>query len=176
MHGWENFSLWIYNSGWAKAIRDLGVSSISDHRDRSYLRDHLAGRLNLNPGFCLMGLTFRDEPVSKLAKRFLPRPLFGFLTQVTTGILMWSSEAIKMNHNWAFSKSKCPHRGGRDQCPGLPHACLPERGYLGQRAGGPDVSPGSNALDLAVFGICGARTLDRLRCLKGNSMPIKYSN
>ncbi len=50
----------------------------------------------------LMGLTFRDEPVSKLAERFLPWAWFGFIVQVVTGLLMFSSEAVKMYGNWAF--------------------------------------------------------------------------
>src|SRR5580658_6463220 len=50
----------------------------------------------------LMGLTFRDEPVSKLAKRFLPWAWFGFIVQVVTGLLMFASEAAKMYGNWAF--------------------------------------------------------------------------
>src|ERR1700674_3075557 len=44
----------------------------------------------------LMGLTFRDEPVSKLAQRFLPWAWAGFLIQVTTGLLLFSSEASKL--------------------------------------------------------------------------------
>src|ERR1700732_5268630 len=50
----------------------------------------------------LMGLTFRDEPVSKLAQRFLPWAWAGFLIQVLTGLLMFSSEATKMYVNLAF--------------------------------------------------------------------------
>ncbi|MDP9051208.1 MAG: hypothetical protein M3O31_10900 [Acidobacteriota bacterium] len=50
----------------------------------------------------LMGLTFRDEPVSKLAQRFLPWAWFGFIVQVVTGVLMFASEAAKMYGNWAF--------------------------------------------------------------------------
>jgi hypothetical protein len=50
----------------------------------------------------LMGLTFREEPVSKLAVRFLPWAWFGFIVQVVTGLLMFSSEAVKMTLNWAF--------------------------------------------------------------------------
>lgn|ERR1700722_14363648 len=50
----------------------------------------------------LMGLTFRDEPVSQLAKRFLPWAWFGFIVQVITGFLMFASEAAKMYGNWAF--------------------------------------------------------------------------
>ena len=50
----------------------------------------------------LMGLTFRDEPVSKLAKRFLPWAWAGFIIQVVTGGLLFSSEATKMYGNLGF--------------------------------------------------------------------------
>ena len=50
----------------------------------------------------LMGLTFRDESVTKLAKRFLPWAWAGFITQVLTGLLMFASEATKMYINTAF--------------------------------------------------------------------------
>jgi hypothetical protein len=50
----------------------------------------------------LMGLTFRDEAVSKLAQRFLPWAWAGFLIQVTTGLLLFSSEATKMYGNLGF--------------------------------------------------------------------------
>jgi hypothetical protein len=101
MHGWENFSLWIYHTGWAKAIRD------SEFLFPIIETVHIFGIISLVGSTSildlrLMGLTFRDEPVSKLAKRFLPWTWFGFLVQVSTGFLMWSSEAVKMNQNWAF--------------------------------------------------------------------------
>jgi hypothetical protein len=50
----------------------------------------------------LMGLTFRDESVSKLARRFIPWALAGFIIQVTTGLLLFSSEATKMYGNMGF--------------------------------------------------------------------------
>jgi len=50
----------------------------------------------------LMGLTFREEPVTKLAKRFLPWAWAGFIIQVVTGVLMFASEATKMYINTAF--------------------------------------------------------------------------
>ena len=50
----------------------------------------------------LMGLTFRDEAVSKLAGRFLPWAWAGFIIQVVTGFLMFASEATKMYINTAF--------------------------------------------------------------------------
>src|ERR1700694_2685113 len=50
----------------------------------------------------LMGLPFREERLSKLAKRFLPWACVGFVVQVVTGVLMFSSEATKMYGNLAF--------------------------------------------------------------------------
>src|SRR6202795_1072194 len=50
----------------------------------------------------LMGLTFRDESVSRLAGRFIPWALAGFLIQVTAGLLLFSSEATKMYGNMGF--------------------------------------------------------------------------
>ena len=50
----------------------------------------------------LMGLTFRDESVSKLARRFLPWAWAGFVIQVITGILLFASEATKMYGNLGF--------------------------------------------------------------------------
>src|SRR5215469_14399905 len=50
----------------------------------------------------LMGLTFREEPVSKLAERFIPWALAGFIIQITTGLLLFSSEATKMYSNLGF--------------------------------------------------------------------------
>lgn len=95
------FCKWLQQTSWAAAIRDslwmfpvietvhifgivalVGATSILDLR--------------------LMGFTFREEPVSKLAKRFLPWTWFGFLVQLLTGILMFASEAVKMYGNWAF--------------------------------------------------------------------------
>lgn len=50
----------------------------------------------------LMGLAFRDESVSKMAGRFIPWALAGFIIQVTTGLLLFSSEATKMYGNLGF--------------------------------------------------------------------------
>ena len=50
----------------------------------------------------LLGLSFRDEAVTVLARRYLPWAWFGFIVQVVTGLLMFSSEAVKMYGNWAF--------------------------------------------------------------------------
>jgi hypothetical protein len=50
----------------------------------------------------LMGLTFRDEPVSKLAERYLHCAWAGFLIQVITGLPLFSYEATKMYGNNGF--------------------------------------------------------------------------
>lgn len=44
----------------------------------------------------LMGVSFKDYPVSMLAKRFLPWIWAGFVVQVVTGALLFASEATKM--------------------------------------------------------------------------------
>jgi len=49
-----------------------------------------------------LGLTYKDQPVSKLAYRFLPWAWAGFLVQVITGLLLFSSEATKMYGNPGF--------------------------------------------------------------------------
>jgi hypothetical protein len=50
----------------------------------------------------LMGLTYREQPVSKLAWRFLPWAWVGFVVQVITGGLLFASEATKMIENFGF--------------------------------------------------------------------------
>jgi hypothetical protein len=50
----------------------------------------------------LMGLTYREQPVSKLAWRFLPWAWIGFVIQIITGGLLLSSEATKMFDNLGF--------------------------------------------------------------------------
>jgi hypothetical protein len=50
----------------------------------------------------LMGLTYKEQPVSKLAWRFLPWAWMGFLIQVITGGLLFASEATKMITNLGF--------------------------------------------------------------------------
>jgi Na+-transporting methylmalonyl-CoA/oxaloacetate decarboxylase beta subunit len=50
----------------------------------------------------LMGLTFKQDTVSTLAERFLPWTWAGFVIQVVTGVLLFSSEATKMFDNRAF--------------------------------------------------------------------------
>lgn len=101
MHWFLIFCKSLEHTGWATAIRDsswlfpiietlhiFGIISLVGSTSILDLR--------------LMGFTFRDESVSKLAKRFLPWAWFGFIVQVVTGLLMFASEAVKMYGNWAF--------------------------------------------------------------------------
>jgi hypothetical protein len=50
----------------------------------------------------LMGWAFKDETVSRLAERFLSWMWAGFVIQLVTGSLLFSSEATKMYANRAF--------------------------------------------------------------------------
>lgn len=50
----------------------------------------------------LMGLAFKEDTVSKLARQYLPWTWTGFVIQVVTGLLLFSSEATKMYDNPAF--------------------------------------------------------------------------
>ncbi len=89
------------HSGMGRAIRDsLWLFPVIETL-------HIFGIISLVGGTSildlrLMGLTFRDEPVTKLARRFLPWAWFGFIVQVVTGFFMFASEAVKMYDNWAF--------------------------------------------------------------------------
>ena len=101
MHMFLEFCNWLQQTSWATAIRDsLWLFPIIETL-------HIFGIVALVGSTSildlrLMGLTFREEPVSKLARRFLPWTWFGFVVQGVTGILMFSSEAVKMYGNWAF--------------------------------------------------------------------------
>jgi hypothetical protein len=101
MHIFLDLCRWLQQTSWATAIRDsLWLFPIIETL-------HIFGIVALVGSTSildlrLMGLTFREEPVSKLARRFLPWTWFGFLVQVSTGLLMFASEALKMYGNWAF--------------------------------------------------------------------------
>lgn len=101
MHTFLEFCKWLQATSWGTAIRDsLWLFPIIETL-------HIFGIVALVGSTSildlrLMGLTFRDDPVTKLARRFLPWTWFGFIVQVVTGILMFASEAVKMYGNWAF--------------------------------------------------------------------------
>ena len=121
----------------------------------------------------LMGLTFRDEPVSKLAERFLPWAWAGFLIQVVTGLLLFSSEATKMYGNLGFDIKMLLILVAGINALRIPLDCLPERGQVGQRScgailgarGGIDFHP------VVVRYRCGG-PLDRLRIGMGDSVSM----
>jgi hypothetical protein len=50
----------------------------------------------------LMGLSLRNQSVSKVVARLLPWAWVGFTVQIVTGILLFSSEAAKLYTNPAF--------------------------------------------------------------------------
>ena len=50
----------------------------------------------------LLGLSLRNQPVSTVAGRLLPWAWVGFLVQIVTGVLLFSSEATKCYTNMAF--------------------------------------------------------------------------
>jgi hypothetical protein len=50
----------------------------------------------------LLGYALQREPVSTLAPRLLPWAWAGFAIQVITGVLLFSSEAVKIYDNPAF--------------------------------------------------------------------------
>lgn len=50
----------------------------------------------------MLGLAFKEDTVSKLARLYLPWTWAGFGIQVVTGMLMFASEATKMYANLAF--------------------------------------------------------------------------
>jgi hypothetical protein len=50
----------------------------------------------------LLGLSLRNQPTSQVAARLLPWAWAGFLVQIVTGLLLFSSEATKCYTNIAF--------------------------------------------------------------------------
>jgi hypothetical protein len=50
----------------------------------------------------LMGLRFKNEPVSELARDVRPWMLGSLTVMLLSGFLLFSTEAVKMYGNWAF--------------------------------------------------------------------------
>lgn len=50
----------------------------------------------------LMGIFFRDDPVSVLERELRPWVLGGLAVMLVSGFLLFSTEAVKMYGNWAF--------------------------------------------------------------------------
>lgn len=55
----------------------------------------------------LLGLTLKDQPVSKLNRTLLPWAWCGFAIMVISGTLLFSSEATKLYNNGAFLVKMC---------------------------------------------------------------------
>lgn len=83
---------WVHNSVWAFPVIEtvhifgiivlVGSTSIIDLR--------------------MLGLAFKEDAVSKMARRYLPWAWSGFGIQVVSGFLLFSSEAVSMYGNIAF--------------------------------------------------------------------------
>jgi hypothetical protein len=101
MHLLFNFCQWLEQTSMGTAVREsLWLFPVIE-------TIHIFGIISLVGSTSildlrLMGLTFREEPVSKLAKRFLPWAWSGFVVQTVTGLLLFSSEATKMYGNAGF--------------------------------------------------------------------------
>src|SRR5437870_341652 len=63
----------------------------------------------------LLGWAMRRERVSALAGRLLPWAWAGFAVQVVTGVLLFSSEAVKVYSNPAFRLKKIGRASCRDR-------------------------------------------------------------
>jgi hypothetical protein len=50
----------------------------------------------------LIGLAFREDSVTKLAKRYMPWAWAGFAVQIVTGSVLFASEATKLYNNISF--------------------------------------------------------------------------
>jgi|SRR5580704_9033200 hypothetical protein len=93
--------VWLEQTGWGTTIREsLWLFPVIEtvHIFGIILLVGATSILDLR----LMGLTFRDESVSLIAGRFIPWALAGFIIQVVTGFLLFSSEATKMYGNIGF--------------------------------------------------------------------------
>ena len=84
--------LWVRDSTWAFAtieiVHLLGIVSLVGSTSILDLR--------------FFGVMFKEEPVSKLAGRLLPWAWSGFAVQVTSGFLLFSSEATRCYQDDAF--------------------------------------------------------------------------
>lgn len=84
--------LWIHNSVWAfpviETVHIFGIIILVASTSILDLR--------------MLGLAFKQDTVSKLARTYLPWAWLGFGIQLVTGFLLFSSEAVSMYGNIAF--------------------------------------------------------------------------
>ena len=83
---------WVHNSVWAfpviETVHIFGIIALVASTSILDLR--------------MLGFSFTNNPVSRLARKCLPWAWAGFGIQVVTGFLLFSSEAVSMYGNIAF--------------------------------------------------------------------------
>jgi hypothetical protein len=95
------FCQWLENTGWAINIRQslwLFPTIETVHLFGIVLLVGATSALDLR----LLGLVMKGESVSKIAGRLLPWALVGLVVQITSGFLMFASEATRCWPNVAF--------------------------------------------------------------------------
>src|SRR6266699_3008999 len=95
------FCAWLENSAWATAIHQslwLFPMVETAHLFGIILLVGATSALDLR----LIGLTMKEEPVSRIAGRLLPWAWAGLTIQVMTGICLFASEATRCWENKAF--------------------------------------------------------------------------
>jgi len=96
-----DFCTWLEQSGLGSSIRDsewLFPVIETVHIFGIVLLVGATSVLDLR----LLGWTYRDKSVSKMARSFLPWAWVGFIIQLVTGVLLFTSEATKMYGNPGF--------------------------------------------------------------------------
>lgn len=87
-----NLGLWVHNSVWAfpviETVHIFGIIILVASTSILDLR--------------MLGLAFKLDTVTKLARTYLPWAWLGFGIQLVTGLLLFSSEAVSMYGNIAF--------------------------------------------------------------------------
>jgi hypothetical protein len=95
------FCAWLENSAWATAIHQslwLFPMIETAHLFGIILLVGATSALDLR----LIGLTMKEEPVSRIAGRLLPWAWAGLTIQVMTGFCLFASEATRCWENKAF--------------------------------------------------------------------------
>jgi|SRR5579872_657183 len=95
MHILQSLCFWIENTSMGRSIHNsewLFPTIETAHLFGVVILVGAASVLDLR----LMGVAFKDYTVSMVAARFLPWIWGGFVVQVVTGVLLFSSEATKM--------------------------------------------------------------------------------
>ena len=124
----------------------------------------------------LMGLDVSRRVRFQAGRRFLPWAWAGFLIQVITGLLLFSSEATKMYGNLGFDIKMLLILVAGINAFVFHSSRLPERRQVGQRSGGAAQCPrGGIDFDPAVVRNCRRGPLDRLRLNVGHGFSLSGS-